>query len=341
MPNIHMASRTWAVISTLGLFIAVMTDANSQPQCTPIPVGSHLDQSFLIDAPGHYCLLKDRIQPKLLSLDDSQPKETRAMATLWASDIELDLGGHRLGNEGATIETISGERSRFEYSSREPVRNISIHDGYIFSRQGNFGGDGVVIRGLGGYENSHGFPVSLASDLERFYWRAPKFRGDPEYQRLLQQEFDRAIRELPSKVSQYPARRIILERLKIQVPRYGIVVQGSGTVIRDCVIETDGHNAIYLFGPDSVIENNLIIVNGVGPKLMADAPIRLHHGDNTIIRNNKIIYKGESSSHGITLISSKNVEIDNNELSGIDKVLKEFSEDRDELRHPVGSSSQK
>jgi hypothetical protein len=103
-----------------------------------------------------------------------------------------------------------------------------------------------------------------------------------------------------------------------------IGMKGAGNIIRNSTIEVeDGHAAIYLFGPNNLIENNIIIFKGKAAVESA-AAIKLHQADGTIIRNNDIIIEssvGDEPKAAISLIDSKNVIAEGNRIYGIKTLM--------------------
>jgi hypothetical protein len=115
----------------------------------------------------------------------------------------------------------------------------------------------------------------------------------------------------------------LLSRLNIRAGGRGVIRSGAGNTIRDSTIEVDGATAIFLHGRNSIIENNTIIVHAraAGPN---DAVIKLRDADGAMIRNNRIIYKGDSrTATAINLLDSRNVTIKDNIVEGIDNLVRQ------------------
>jgi len=140
----------------------------------------------------------------------------------------------------------------------------------------------------------------------------------------------------------YEARRIILENLRIKTDNVAIKLEGSGNIIRNCVIESGGASAIMLAGPGGQIVNNSIIlknpfipgsmrgVNFGEPSDFSElfeergrpkAAITLHQATGTVISGNRIEVKGKSPTrHNIYLTdASENVLIEGNTFVGSDE----------------------
>ena len=91
----------------------------------------------------------------------------------------------------------------------------------------------------------------------------------------------------------YSGSAYYFENLTVLAGSYGIKLAGRGNTIRGSRIEvTDSKSAVYLFGPDNVIEDNIIVFRGNAVTATA-APIRLHLGDRTIIRDNLIMVEAD------------------------------------------------
>jgi len=127
---------------------------------------------------------------------------------------------------------------------------------------------------------------------------------------------EEVLRALPARARDYPARGILVEKVAISSAGWGIGVEGAGTVIRDSTIEVDAGTALWIYGPHARIENNTIIVRGRGRVREADAPIRLHHGDGAIIRNNRIVVKGDGHPWAITSFRTGAITLEGNTMNG-------------------------
>jgi hypothetical protein len=156
---------------------------------------------------------------------------------------------------------------------------------------------------------------------------------------MAEDEFQKFLKSLPPSASAYQKTENVVERLYIESGstianysgffRKAIGMDGAANIIRNSTIEiTDGHAAIYLFGPNQLIENNIIIFKGKAAVESA-AAIKLHQADGTIIRNNDIIIESmgdEAPKAAISLIDSKDVVIENNRIYGINTLVKDWDE---------------
>ena len=129
----------------------------------------------------------------------------------------------------------------------------------------------------------------------------------------------------------------MVEKLNIQAGYRGIVLGGGNNIIRNSTIEVDAHTAIYMYGPNPIIENNTIIIHGKGktnPNFkedgikILDGAIKLRDAKGGIIRNNRIIYKGGFLGFGkapvaINLLDSKDVLIENNTIEGFKALVRQ------------------
>jgi len=136
---------------------------------------------------------------------------------------------------------------------------------------------------------------------------------------------------------------VILENLLIKTDNVGVMLEGDGNIIRNCIIESDGDSAIMMAGPNGQILNNTIILNEplvptwLKPRSYIEqminlhefrkitrAAITLHSASGTVIRGNRIEVKGKSSTrHNIFLTdNSINVQIDGNTIVGTEEPVK-------------------
>jgi hypothetical protein len=143
-------------------------------------------------------------------------------------------------------------------------------------------------------------------------------------------------------LDQYPLTEHVIDKIKVRANTgggpgaggpVGIGMKGSHNIIRNSTIEiTNGHAAIYLFGPGNVIENNTIIFRGQSAFESA-AAIKLHQADGTVIRNNDIVIDapmfGKAPAAAIALVDSKSVVIENNRLRGIKTLVKAWDDKSD------------
>jgi hypothetical protein len=296
------------------MLVVLAAAAHAQPDCTVLQPQHPREQSALIETPGRYCLEADFAQPKLIDLHDMRPRGLDSMLTLWSGEVDVNLCSHALrsdGGVGAIVKSYSGK-----------LDHVRIHDGTLSARKGN---DGVRIVGLGGAITS--FIVGLLSDKEEYFQEYPERRGKPGEDAWIEAEITKALQALPATPADYPSRRLVLENLTIRVERYAAVLQGADTVIRNCTIEVDGHTALFLYGPRALIEGNTLIVNGEDTALEADAPIRLHQAEGTVIRGNKIVIKRPAPSRAaITLVQSPDVVAEDNRIYGAESLAKTFDE---------------
>jgi len=293
-----------------------------------------------ITRPGRYCLSEDITAPKpLVPRDSHEGPGNDGLLKIFGNDVTVDLQGHTLYAE------ISGTgllQSRFAgredaLNNRPSRRHITVRNGTLRSRT-SFG-----IRF--GEMFNHGVFASLASDYTAYSSR--QVMGPAERAKLAAGEVDQYVEssmkklkeDLPRSVDDFPMTRHRIEDLRIESNTMGSLggqnafltalgIQGGGNVIRNNTIEvTSGHAAIYLFGPDQIIENNIIVFKG-RPATPSAAPIKLHMADGSIIRNNDIVVEGWEGlpEAAISLVDSKNVRIENNRIYGIKTAYKTWDE---------------
>jgi hypothetical protein len=205
------------------------------------------------------------------------------------------------------------------------VYNVRIHNGVIKLKDEGYG---IVLSSLSGLYSVLVNPISVFSDTQQYFYQYPERKGDEWYEKDNLKKFSKTIESLPKAASGYLSRNLRIQNMQIHTKDVGIVLQGAGNVIRDSRIEVEGGTAIWIYGPNSVIENNTIIVHCNHKPLEADAPIRLHHGDGTIIRNNRIIVKNPAPKRVVSVADTGAIEFEGNVFYGLsasDELVKAFS----------------
>ena len=306
---------------TLGAF-PLLSSGQVCDAIRQVPKNKDYVQSQFIDSSGSYCLKEDLKVKGIFSFGRS-PRIATSILGVDTSNVILDFGTYNAWSD-AQLEAGVDTTASYEPGHKvvNPPHSITIRNGSLrLLRRGV----GISMVGLGGVFN--GSPRSIASDNDE-----PKFsdttsdddrkRRIEEGRRILASEMDRARAEMP-KLADYPNRKILIENMKIRTNRVGIVIQGAGTVIRDSVIEVDAGTAIWIYGPNAIIENNTIIVRGnFDPKsglslYEADAPIRLHHGDGAIVRNNRIVVSNRVNRRAISLFDTGRIRFESNQIYGL------------------------
>ena len=289
------------------MFVATLLNiAHAAESCRPVVIvqSSTVDIKSIVDA-GEYCLTQDVKSPKRSSFAEGEYYYSGYMLQIKTPNVLLDLHGRAIFAETSGMGAIqSGYWNRLPSNQKITIRNGSIKSRTRSAIEFN------VPTG------------SLASDF------AIHKNADFSKEQLRD-----ILKELPSSADGYEKTEHLIENMK--VASYGvndshicpyckaIGMKGASNIIRNSTIEIiDGHAAIYLFGPNQLIENNIIIFKGKAAVESA-AAIKLHQADGSIIRNNDIIIESsgdDSPKAAISLIDSKNVLIENNRIYGIKKL---------------------
>lgn len=325
---------------SLGVLLS-FNQAWAQSDCQiiqPRPTGG-----AIITRPGYYCLGADLYVGGGFRLDiegGHYHSDDILLLLLAANNIMLDLRQHSIISKaqvGGGIETPiqngGGHSAQPEFKNypilKNPEKfdlpssyktpempipmNLTIRNGTVKLKVSN--GIGIRISGLGGFAFYDSQPISVFSDYsDANRTREDENAGIAEGSRAI---FAKFMSALPTMPAAYPKRNIFIENMRVRSKGVGIVVQGASTVIRNSVIETDAGTGIWIYGPNAIIENNTIIVHGTNKLLEADAPIRLQQADGAIIRNNRIIIKGDAHKRGISTFSTGAFTLENNTFYGI------------------------
>ena len=299
----------------LGLLSALsFSIAHAEKNCVPVKMNDPKLSIWVaakdIVSPGYYCLTADIIAPRRHEVFGGERDSAYyGILDVDASNVEIDLRGF----------TMDADASRLRGITASSQKKITIENGKIKSRTQS----GILLNAP---------KASLLSDFKAIY-------DSPQTMGMAEDEFQKFLKSLPPSASAYQKTENVVERLYIESGstianysgffRKAIGMDGAANIIRNSTIEiTDGHAAIYLFGPNQLIENNIIIFKGKAAVESA-AAIKLHQADGTIIRNNDIIIESmgdEAPKAAISLIDSKDVVIENNRIYGINTLVKNWDE---------------
>lgn len=267
--------------------------------CTRLTPDAGPYKEAVISNSGQYCIGTDFWQRRLYDgAGHSGPARYRHLIEVRASNVVIDLANHILHSDGHS----SGISINFDDSKKEKggAESITIADTIIIR-------NGVIdLRGLG-------FALSNLSS-----WN-----------------IDGVEKKVDENLGKFKKTNIILENLLIKTDNIGILLEGDGNIIRNCVIESGGIVAIAMAGKNGKILNNKIILTSpripgkmkgsdlnrirdlrqlIEARREVKAAIALHYASNTVISGNLIDVKQKSASrHAIYLTgSSKNVIIEGN-----------------------------
>lgn len=296
------------------------------------PLVPRVDTGIRLENSGRFCLTEDlNIHDRPSFFPDGRSGLPSRAVAITSDDITLDLGGHGIQVGDVTLGIQIRRNGSNTPVPRQP-QQISIRNGTIRVVASNAIDAGFSARSI---------PSDMGDPLENIYTEGKsKELLDTIAKTRLGLQADSLREELakrPARPADYQKRNILIENLHINArdgnisssARAGAInIQGAGTIIRNCVIETSAGTALWIFGPNAVIENNTIIVHGAAPLREADAPIRLHQADGAIIRNNKIVIKNNANRRGISVFDTGAITVENNTFYGLtekDEVVKAFT----------------
>jgi len=164
--------------------------------------------------------------------------------------------------------------------------------------------------------------------------------------------------ETPVLGGNYEKTEFILENLRIITDNTGVVLEGDGNIVRNCIIESGGVAAIMMAGPNGQILNNTIILTNpfipgdmrakgfselrnfselIRERKRPKSAIALHQATGTIISGNRIEVKGKSPTrHNIYLTdASENVLVEGNTFVGSDEPVTQVKDSTAILKNNV------
>ena len=296
----------------------------------------------IVDKPGTYCIDKNmRIDGQKYSFTIEGPRlfsDDDQLLIIRSGDVTIDFKGHYASSDAQLDSAFSTPYIRKYVSSfmsppPPAPNNITLKNGLVEIERT---GVGISFRGLGPevYANTVDELRRLMGPVSEW----DSFKRD-EYMKNTGQRIRILSEMFPAGPSAYPVRNLRLENMKIKTKQDAVVLEGASSVIRDSVIETNSGTAIWLYGPNAVLENNTIIVHCLETKLVTeglatcreiDAPIRLMHGDGAVIRNNRFILKSKAHQRVISVFETGAFTFHGNTIVGLQNfgsVAKAFTGD--------------
>ena len=265
----------------------------------------HSGENLALNGPACFLLDQDIVrQVGPLGKFLGEPGGSGPLVDLNGSDIMLDLNGHALRSNRASTAIDTRVWGKLKESR---TRNLTLRNGTI-----DVGGYGIVLIGWQYGGHAPNFQPSLGQIDIAINWYGQNFR-------------------------QFGDTNILLENLTIKSGDLAAYLVGRNNIIRHCHIEVEGHEAVALFGANNQLVDNTIIIKrarpipappsqppahlNIGSYYPQYAAIWIRDAPGLIIRGNKITIEGLfNAKEAIMLINSPNVIIDNNEVTGADKL---------------------
>jgi hypothetical protein len=248
--------------------------------------------------PGKYCLTEDFIQrsryDSMHGTQHGSPGTNGAISAFGKThDVDIDLQGHLV--TGAPFKNTTGLRA-----SDPSTAIVRFHNGIVKTP----GPEGVGVA-MAPYKDPHNTELSEEDE--------PPSRG-------VFSDKPTGPRVVPLLWNYLPPTNHTAENLKIESGGRGVIMSGTGNVLRNNVIEVESATAAYLYGPGSVIEGNTFIVHQTkGEPAATLAILKLRDAHGAVIRNNRFIVKGVfagKAEAAINLLESKDVVIEGNTIEG-------------------------
>lgn len=234
---------------------------------------------FHIVRPGKY-FLKDNYIQRASYVDDKGRRHRPTggmMMAIFCGGVEIDLQGHMLGADvemgGISLNPATNMRLAKMHktmSGGSDSRNVTVRNGIIDLASGQNTGDAIEF-----------------ADLWQGYNRRTVERPDDGGGRLL--------------AISYKKNNFRFESLKVLSNKVAITVEGSYTIIKNCVIESADLAAIFVAGDHVLIENcDIRLRRPKGLPTYPRAAIVLRDASHAVIRNNRIRVDGGSDNKNIT-----------------------------------------
>ena len=281
--------------------------------CFELHPDNEIYQEAAVSNLGVHCVIKNFWQRRFCEAGHCVPAPYRNLVQIRGGDVTIDLMNHILHSDGHSSGIVAFTQSNKTTFDREQ-RNFDFSQKTTRITLKN----GVIdLRGLG-------VGAALIDRWKMNFIDTSAPEGPPHYEKT----------------------GFILENLRIITDNTGVILEGDGNTIRNCIIESNGRAAIMMAGPNGLIEGNTIILNNrpfskirpitfdkfmegiynpveiyriIQTNRIQKAAIVSHQADNTLIRNNKILVKDESERRMGLYIdnNSENINIIGNEFIDI------------------------
>jgi hypothetical protein len=269
------------LLSSLIAFSRVVRPEDEKPLTLEPRYPNHPeDKEFLIRRPGKYVLTEDIIQRQLWGAGHTGPYGT--MLSIYCGSVELDLQGHVFGADfGMGGISVSATRNRdFAKSFPERYGPASLDSRFVTLRNGTV-------------DLAHGKDTGRGIEFSSNWDDPAKQAASRPIRRIKEMG---VVRDIELRDITYERNDYLFENLKVLTNALALAVEGSHTVIRNCVIESAGNACIFIAGPNVLIENCEIRLRKfdrrVGEMYSSSrqprAAIVLRDGTNAVIRNNRI-----------------------------------------------------
>lgn len=275
-----------------------------QGQDTMAPSGFwlyHQGQNLALSGPARFCLEQDIVRIVGFVALLAEPGSIGPLVELSNAGIILDMKGHVLRSDraGVAIEGYVGGDIH-----QTPASGFTFQNGTI-----EVPGNGIMLTGWQYSGHRHNFEPSSNQIKMIEDWYGQNFR-----------EFSNT--------------NITIENLKIRSGSLAAYLVGRNNIIRHCQIEVKGHEAVALFGANNqLIDNEIVIKRSRSSRKIDDTmpelgtyykeqtAIWIRDAPGAIIRGNKITIEGLfNAKEAILLINSPNVVIEDNEVTGTNKL---------------------
>jgi len=278
-----MLARTLQTAIIVSLAFIPIPLATATPNCEALTIFKSIElvRAKAPEVAGNYCLTKDLLQirtPSKGEFDFRFGRVTReAFLYLRHNGTNINLNNHSVTSDRPGK---GGVRNSKPVELLPTVlKDVKIENGLI----------DVQVEGIGIFMPWQQPAASIWSDY------AHEVRRIRVWNDLAPNSVPKSVREKIKLILESGDANYHFENLTILANDLGIKVAGARNIIRGNRIEVfDSKGAVYLYGPESIIEDNIIIFRGEAITTTA-APIKLHQGDRTIIRNNIIIVEASTA----------------------------------------------
>lgn len=282
-----------------GILLIISNNHGCAEECTHIPLKNDEQKIISLRVPGSYCLVSNLIRRPLFDIHAGEFKSFGGDSMIfvgieeekWSSSkggIDLNLLSNSIEARPVNMFGVRGDGF---------VRNVNVHDGIV--RVVGDRGKGISLAFAGLWDDNNRILSPLTRGMEDVSIPGVQELGDSYY---------------------------VIDNVHVYADGRGIEMGGGRNVIRNSYIEVQSGNAIYMYGPNSILEGNTIVIHEP-PKGKFGAAVKIRDADGAVIRNNKIIYKRKIFGQhlveaAINIFDSKGVVVKDNSIEGFQKLVR-------------------
>ncbi len=286
-----------------GVILAMSINNGLAGNCAPIPADNKDQKTIVLRRAGSYCLVKNLVREPLFDIHAGEFKSFDGSSLIFVGidkkNDPFSEGAIKLNLFSNSVE--ARPVNMFGIRGDGYIRGVNVLDGVVKVVGDESVGVSLIFGGLWGAKKQILSPMT--EGMEDVSLPGVQELGDSHY---------------------------VVDNVRVYSGGRGIEMGGGRNVIKNSYIEVQDGNAIYMYGPNSVLEGNTIVIHEA-PKGKFGAAVKMRDANGAIIRNNKIIYRKKIfgqrvADAAINILDSKGVVVKDNSIEGFEKLVRPVGE---------------